>query len=64
MLQACQILSTIIRDPEHRLSTVDVSSNEFTAEHIDIFRIAVATSSSIVSFDLRGNPGYNDGKCF
>ena len=39
---------------------MDVSSNDFTEEHIDLFRIAVSTSKAITTLDLRRNPGFNE----
>ena len=59
--QTCQMLCTILRDPDRELTKIDVSSNEFTEEHIDLFRIAVGTSKTITSLDLRRNPGYDEG---
>ena len=56
----CQMLCTVLRNTERSLAIVDVSGNEFNAEHIELFRIAVGTSKTLTSFDLRKNPGYSD----
>lgn len=57
---SCQMLCTVLRDTERSLEIVDVSSNEFTQEHIELFRIAVRTSKAITTMDLRKNPGYSE----
>ena len=57
---ACQMLCTVLRSTERSLAVVDVSGNDFNAEHIDLFKIAVRTSKTLISLDLRKNPGYSE----
>jgi Ran GTPase-activating protein (RanGAP) involved in mRNA processing and transport len=56
--QAAQILATIVRDPEHRMNTLTLTGNELTADNMEILRVSMRTNSSLVSMDLRDNPGY------
>jgi len=60
--KACQLLASCIRDPDRSLTVVDISSNEFTSEHVDIFRISLQTNKIMTTFDIRRNPGYSESK--
>lgn len=58
--QTCQMLCTVLRDPGRNLVSLDATSNEFNAEHMELFRIAIGTSKKITVLDLRRNPGYSE----
>lgn len=55
--QASQVLFSILRDPEHNIQTLDISGNEFTAEHFELMRISLSNNKSLTSLDVRRNPG-------
>lgn len=59
--QAAQILFSILRDPEHNLQILDISGNDLNAEHFEQMRLAMSTNSSLISLDMRRNPGYDAG---
>lgn len=59
--QTAQVLFSIIRDPEHHLQTLDISANEFSAEHFDLLRLSLANNKTLASLDLRRNPGFSEG---
>lgn len=57
-MQAAQTLFSIVRDPEHRLQSLDVSCNEFAAEHFELMRLSLSANKTLTSLDMRHNPGY------
>lgn len=57
--QSAQCLMAIIRDPDHTLSILDVSGNELTSEHFEQFRLSITNNRTLISLDLRNNPGYD-----
>eukprot|EP01039_Chlorochromonas_danica_P009810 gene9810-10852_t len=59
--QTAQVLFSIIRDPEHHLQVLDISGNQFTAEHFDLMRLSLSNNKTLISLDLRNNPGYEIG---
>jgi hypothetical protein len=60
-VQATQTMCSIIRDPDHKVSAVDMSGNLLTEEMIGFVRMAMSTNKSLVTVDLRRNPGYVSG---
>lgn len=57
---AAETLGTLIRSPEHRLISVDVSSNDMSAESLELLRISMSTNKTVTSLDIRRNPGYSE----
>lgn len=58
--ESAQSLFSIIRDPEHRLAMLDISGNDFIAEHFELLRLSLARNTSLISLDTRYNPGYTE----
>ncbi len=58
--QSAQALFSIIRDPEHRLAVLDISGNDFQAEHFELLRLSMAHNQTLIGLDLRYNPGYGE----
>jgi hypothetical protein len=58
--QSAQPLFSIIRDTEHRLASLDITGNEFEAEHFELMRLSLAHNHTLTGLDMRQNPGYND----
>jgi len=58
--QTASILYSILRDPNHRVRLLDLSSNEFTKEHFDLIKLSLNHNKSLLSLDMRKNPGYAD----
>jgi hypothetical protein len=56
--QSAQSLFSIIRDPEHRLARLDVTGNDFQAEHFELMRLSMAHNRTLTGLDMRHNPGY------
>lgn len=56
--QSAQCLMAIIRDPDHTLSSLDVSGNQLTSEHFEQLRLSIANNRTLTSLDLRNNAGY------
>jgi hypothetical protein len=56
--QSAQALFSIIRDPEHRLASLDISGNDFQAEHFELLRLSMSHNKTLLGLDLRHNPGY------
>lgn len=55
------MLCSILRDPEHKLQTLDVSGNELTADSFELMRLSMTNNRTLTSLDIRNNPGYNSG---
>lgn len=55
------MLFSILRDPEHNIQTLDISGNEFNAEQFELMRISMTNNKSLISLDLRRNPGCSEG---
>jgi hypothetical protein len=60
--QSIQTLCTILKNPEHKVNSIDASGNDYTGDHLDLMRMALANNKSLTSIDLRNNPGYAKGK--
>jgi Ran GTPase-activating protein (RanGAP) involved in mRNA processing and transport len=58
--QAAQTLFSIVRDAEHKLAILDMSGNEFAAEHFELMRLSMAGNRALISLDMRHNPGYKE----
>lgn len=56
--QSIQTLCSILRDPEHHVTALDVSGNDFTADHFELMRMSLNSNKALISIDLRSNPGY------
>lgn len=56
--QATHTMCSIIRDTDHHMSSIDMSGNLLTEEMIDEIKVAMTKNKSMVSVDLRRNPGY------
>ena len=54
-------MCSIIRDPDHKMSAIDMSGNLLTEEMIGFVKMAMAANKSLVTVDLRRNPGYVAG---
>ena len=59
--QSVQILSTIVRNPEHSLHSLDISSNSLNEDNLELLRISLKVNKTLCSIDIRNNPGYGDG---
>ena len=57
-----QVLCSILRDPEHNLQTLDISGNELDTEQFDLLKVAVGSNKTLISLDMRRNPGYSESK--
>ena len=55
---AAQTLFSIIRDTEHKLAVLDISGNEFQAEHFELMRLSMSGNRALIGLDMRANPGY------
>jgi hypothetical protein len=55
---AAQTLFSIIRDTEHKLAVLDISGNEFQAEHFELMRLSMSGNRALIGLDIRANPGY------
>ena len=60
--QATQTVCSIIRDPDHKMRAIDLSGNLLTEEMIGFIKMAMSTNKSLVTVDLRRNPGYVAGR--
>jgi hypothetical protein len=60
-LQSLHTMCSILRDKDHKLQSVDLSGNELTAEHIQFIKMSLAANKSLISLDLRRNPGFSAG---
>jgi len=58
--QSAQSLFSIVRDPEHRLMVLDVTGNDFQAEHFELMRLSMAHNRTLTGLDMRHNPGYTE----
>ena len=56
--QSAQTLFSIIRDTDHKLAILDVSGNDFAAEHFELMRLSMGGNRALISLDMRSNPGY------
>lgn len=56
-VQAAQVLFSILRDPEHYISTLDISGNDLAADQFELMRVSLANNKSLISVDVRRNPG-------
>jgi hypothetical protein len=52
-------MCSIIRDPDHSITHLDLSGNLLTEDMINFLRMAMTTNKSLVMIDLRRNPGYS-----
>lgn len=59
--QSIQTLCSILRNPEHKINSIDASGNELTSDHFDILKMSLTNNKSLASIDLRNNPGYSQG---
>eukprot|EP00605_Chrysophyceae_sp_TOSAG23-4_P000638 GSChrysophyteH1.ASY1.ANO1.719.1 assembled CDS len=57
---SAQPLFSIIRDPDHRLAVLDVTGNNFEAEHFELMRLSLAHNRTLTGLDMRQNPGYSE----
>jgi Ran GTPase-activating protein (RanGAP) involved in mRNA processing and transport len=57
---AAQAMFSIIRDREHRLASLDISGNDFIAEHFELMKLSIAHNQTLIGLDMRGNPGYEE----
>lgn len=48
---------SILRDPEHHITTLDISGNELTADQFELMRVSLSNNKSLISVDVRKNPG-------
>jgi hypothetical protein len=55
--QTSQVLFSILRDPEHNITALDISGNEFAAEHFELMRVSLANNRVLTSVDVRRNTG-------
>ena len=55
-------MCSIIRDPDHKMTSIDLSGNLLTEDMIGFLRVSMATNKSLVMMDLRRNPGYSPSK--
>jgi len=60
--QAAQTLFSIIRDPEHKMQSLDISGNDFTGSHLELLRLSLANNKSLTSIDMRHNPGFSEAE--
>jgi hypothetical protein len=60
-LQSVSTLCSIIRDPDHKLESIDLTGNLITEDQIELLKISISTNKSLVLLDLRKNPGYKQG---
>jgi Ran GTPase-activating protein (RanGAP) involved in mRNA processing and transport len=56
--QATHTICSIIRDSDHNMSAIDMSGNLLSEEMIDEIDVAMRKNKSLVSVDLRRNPGF------
>jgi len=59
-MQAAQTLFSIIRDTDHKLAVLDISGNEFAAEHFELMRLSMGGNRVLSGLDMRANPGYTE----
>lgn len=60
-MQSVSTLCSIIRDPDHKLESIDLTGNLITEDQIELLKISISTNKSLVLLDLRKNPGYKQG---
>jgi hypothetical protein len=60
LLKAAQTLFSIIRDTDHKLAVLDISGNEFAAEHFELMRLSMGSNRVLSGLDMRANPGYSE----
>lgn len=57
---AAQTLFSIIRDTDHKLAVLDISGNDLVAEHFELMRLSMGGNRTLISLDMRSNPGYTE----
>jgi len=57
---SAQTLFSIIRDTEHKLAVLDISGNDFQAEHFELMRLSMSGNRTLIGLDMRANPGYTE----
>lgn len=62
--QAAQIMATIVRDPEHKISHLNLSGNDLSADNMELLNASLKANKCLMSLDIRSNPGYDtESKC-
>jgi hypothetical protein len=59
--ESTMALSALLKDPQHRITNVNLSSNLLTEQDIRVLRTAIERNKSLIGLDLRRNPGADDG---
>jgi hypothetical protein len=59
--QGVQTLCSILREKDHKIEALDLSSNDLTEELIQYLKISISANKTLMSLDIRGNPGYSPG---
>ena len=54
------MLYSILRDANHRVKALDLSANEFTKEHFDLIKLSLNHNKTLMSLDVRKNPGVSE----
>jgi hypothetical protein len=57
--QGLHTLCSILREKEHKVTSLDLAGNELTSEHIQFIKMSLAANKTLTSLDLRKNPGYS-----
>ena len=57
---SAQVLATLVRDPEHILSSLNVSSNDLSIDNLELLRVSLKVNKTLCSIDIRNNPGYDE----
>ncbi|CAM9156114.1 unnamed protein product, partial [Ectocarpus fasciculatus] len=53
--QGLHTLCSILREKDHKVTSVDLAGNDLTAEHIQFIKMSLAANRSLTAIDLRRN---------